>query len=393
MAHPLFYDNDFNFMTMKIKSRIIFPALGVLAILCAACGKGADGNNVVTVDLASTVEGEPVNKLKLTDVVYTPLDTAAAAMFSERGDIVALAGDTLIIHDRNENEDRLIVFTLSDGKMIGQISHMGSGPGEYRWIETVYIDRPAHEVVINTADKIAHRYTLEDEYVGSVKYDTKSTNFFSTGSLEDGINMYEEVDGGFIIHQLNRNFDEVDSIKVDGYQLGYLSGLFGYAGSQSIVSMEDTIYSIAPGKLEKLIIIDRKGKTITPEIEVELTNIARSGDFEGLYARQNSYISTDKVLADDNYIFIMSRYNESYSYDIFRLSDGALMTHLPFSYKDAASAGIEVDYSGAKMHVIPRFIKDGRLYAIVKEEEAVGLGGEPNDGNLNAGIVSFRLEE
>ena len=234
---------------MTLKSKVILPAFGVLAILFTGCGKGADSNEVVTIDLASAVEGEFVNHLKVTDVVYTPLDTAAAAMFSERGDIVGLAGDTIIIHDRNDSEDRLILFTLADGKMVGQINHVGSGPGEYRWIETVYIDRPARQVVINTADNVAHRYTLADEYIDSRKYDTKSTKRFSIGSLENGINMYEEVDGGFVIHQLDRNFDKVDSIKVDGYQLGYLSGLFERAGNHSIVTMVDTIYSITPGKL------------------------------------------------------------------------------------------------------------------------------------------------
>ncbi|MDE6265250.1 MAG: 6-bladed beta-propeller [Paramuribaculum sp.] len=378
---------------MTLKSKVILPAIGALAILSTGCGKGTDGGNVVTIDLASAVEGESVNHLKVTDVVYTPLDTAAAAMFSERGNIVGLAGDTVIIHDRNDSEDRLILFTLADGKMVGQINHMGSGPGEYRWIETVYLDRPAHQVVINTVDNIAHRYTLADEYVDSRKYDTKSTKRFSIGSLENGINMYEEVDGGFVIHQLDRNFNEVDSIKVDGYQLGYYSGMFERAGNQSVITMGDTVYSITPGKLEKFTIIDRKGKTITPEIEVEITNLARSGDYKGSSDKQNSYISPLIMLIGNDCMFLLSLYNKSYSYDVFRLSDGALMTHLPFSWDEAASAGIEVEYSGAKMHAVPRFTQDGRWYAIISEEQAVGPNGEPNDGELNAAIVSFKLEE
>ncbi|MDE6265249.1 MAG: 6-bladed beta-propeller [Paramuribaculum sp.] len=378
---------------MTLKSKVVLPAISALAILSTGCGKGADGNDVVTIDLASAVEGEPVNHLKATDVVYTPLDTAAAAMFSELGNIVGLAGDTVIIHDMNDSEDRLILFTLADGKMVGQINHKGNGPGEYQWIEAVYIDRPAHEVVINTPYGVAHRYTMDDKYIDSKHYTPPYKSIrLSIGSLDDCINMYGEFDGGFFIHQYDRDFTKIDSIKVDGYKLGYRSGIFQTVGEYAILSMVDTLYSITPGKLEKFAIIDRKGKTITPEIEEEFNKMMRS-DRESARNMQAQNITLDYIMIDNDYIIIPSFYNNANSYDIFRRSDGALLTHIPYSWEEENKVGFEFEYSGAKMRVLPRFTQDGRWYAIIGEEQAVGPNGEPNDGDLNAAIVSFKLEE
>lgn len=93
---------------------------------------------------------------------------------------------------------------------------------------------------------------------------------FSTGSLSKGINMYEQRESGFVIHQLDKNFQQTDSIVIDGYKLGYRSGCFSNLGDEGIITIVDTLYTIKPGKLEKLAILDRNGKTITPEIEEEL---------------------------------------------------------------------------------------------------------------------------
>lgn len=361
-------------------------ACAVGALLCACGGKSE--HPVTNIDLGAAAESENFCDVAFEDVTYTPLDTATAALFSERGQIIGVAGDTVIIHDMTDTSDRLILFTLSDGKMVGQISHVGNGPGEYRWIETVFLDRPAHELVINTADNIAHRYTFDDRYLNSMRYDTPSMQRLSIGSLEKGIYEYQMVDSGFIIHCLDRNFRQTDSIFVRDYQLGYQSGIFCNAGGLALISMVDTVYSITPGALEPIAILSTGGKTITPEIEKKLSSMP----WENQRAEMQNYINKYWVIPDDNYLLVPYQYHDAENIDIFRRDNGKHVAHKSMSWEVEEPQGLEVKWGDNTFHALPMYVQDGIWYAIISPEEAVGADGrEGSSDELNAGILTFRM--
>lgn len=304
--------------------------------------------------------------------------------------IESIVGDTVIISD---NLEKVLLFTLSDGKMIGEINHKGQGPGEYSWLDHIYVDRPAREVVLNTPNNFAHRYTFSDSLVNTYHYDTPSTMRLSTGSLSKGINMYEQRESGFVIHQLDKNFQQTDSIVIDGYKLGYRSGSFSNLGDESVITIVDTLYTIKPGKLEKLAILDRDGKTITPEIEEELNQMMQV-DFEGAMKKQNEYINLLGWFASDNdKMLVTYQLGEATFFDFFRMNDGKLLAHLPLSATRADGKGIPMEYEGPTLYLNPIFCQDGIWYAVIPENATIEAEKDADNVICNAAIASFRLEE
>ena len=358
--------------------------------LLMACSSGNSDKEAVRFDLAGASRTEQFNNLKIKDFKYVALDTVSKALLGERASIEGIAGDTVIIRDDFE---RVLFFTLSDGKLVGEINHKGQGPGEYSWLDHIYVDRPAREVVLNTPNNFAHRYTFSDSLVTTYHYDTPSTIRLSTGSLSKGINIYEQRESGFVIHQLDRNFRQTDSIVTDGYRLGYQSGIFSNLGDEGIITIVDTLYTIKPGKLEKLAILDRNGKTITPEIEEELDQMARS-DFEGMMKKQNEYINLLGLFTSDNdKMQVIYKSEGTAFFDFFRMNDGKLLAHLQLSDTRADEKGLPVEYEGTTLYLNPIFCQDGIWYAVIPENATIEAEKDADNAICNAAIASFRLEE
>ncbi len=247
------------------KTSIFIGLVGLFSL--ASCGSKGKGHDVPVYDLAAAIDAPRMEKLKVGDVKVTPLDTAANALFGERATIAAIIGDTLILRDSGRGTDRLLLFNLPTGKLLGEINHIGHGPGEYTWLDNVYIDRASKEVVFTTPYPVAHRYTLSDSLVKTYNHNIPIVKRLTKGSLEKGINFYDENEEGFIIRQANKDFVQTDSIVMKGYTLGYTSGQFAQFGDEGAITMVDTLYVLKPGRLEKTAIFNRGGKTITPEIE------------------------------------------------------------------------------------------------------------------------------
>lgn len=360
------------------------------ASLLMACSSGNGDKEVVRFDLAGASRTEQFNNLKIKDFKYVALDTVSKALLGERAMIQGIAGDTVIISDDLE---RVLLFTLSDGKLIREINHKGQGPGEYSWLDHIYVDRPAKEMVLNTPYNFAHRYTFSDSLVSTYNYDTPRTMHLSTGSLSKGINMYEQREAGFVIHQLDKNFQQTDSIVIDGYKLGYRSGSFSNLGDEGIITIVDTLYTIKPGKLEKLAILDRNGKTITPEIEEELDQMIRS-DFEGMMKKQNEYINLLGWFASDNDKMEVIYQSEGTSFfDFFRMNDGKLLAHIQLTDNGADKKGLPVEYEGSTLYLNPIFCQDGIWYAVIPENATIEAEKDADNVICNAAIASFRLEE
>ena len=368
------------------KTSIFVGLLGLLSL--ASCGNKGGQNDVPVYDLAAATQAPRMEKLKVGDVRFTALDTVSNAMFGERATIEGIIGDTLILRDYGDGVDRILLFNLPNGKLLGEINHMGQGPGEYTWLDNVYIDRNAQEVVLNTPYPVAHRYTLSDSLVRTYRHNMPITKQLTKGSLEKGVNFYEENEDGFIIRQANKDFIQTDSIVVNGYTLGYLSGELAQFGDEGAITMVDTLYVLKPGRLEKAAILNRGGKTITPEIEKELKGMPIDDRRE----KQGEYINLlGTLIPEGNLVMVAFSYgaDEAVYMDFFRKDDGELLTHIPMHWgEDEATQGMAVEYEGSTLYVRPIFAQDGRWYAIVPESQVPG-----SDKDSNAAIISFTLTE
>ena len=362
---------------------------GLLSILTfASCGNRGAESVVPVYDLAAAVNTPRMEKLKVGDVRLTALDTVSKALLSNRARIIDVLGDTIVIEE-TDKQYKVLLFSLSDGKLLREINHIGQGPGEYAWLDNVYVDRDAHEVVLTTPVPIAHRYTLSDSLVKTYNHGIPIRRKLTKGSLEKGINFCDETENGFIIRQANKDFIQTDSIVVDGYKLGYMSGDLINYGDEGAITMVDTLYILKPGRLEKTAVLNRGGKTITPEIEKELSEMK---SFEDMIAKQHEYIETlGLFITDGNLVMIAYMYgkNETEFFDFFRRDDGELLTHIPMKWdEDRDSTGMAVEYEGSTLYVKPLFARDGRWYAILPETQVPGAEDENNGA-----IVSFTLTE
>ncbi len=362
--------------------------IALASFICASCGSKGEKEDVPVYDLSAAINSPRIQDLKVEDIKFTTLDTVSNALFGYQAYIVDVIGDTLILRDsRDMAEDRLLLFTLPDGKLVGEINHKGQGPGEYRWLDNVYVDRGAKDVVLNSPDNVAYRYTLSDSLVSTYHHNIPTVKRLTKGSLDKGINFYEEDDNGFIIRQVNKDFVQTDSIRVEGYPLGYLSGEFINFGDEGAITMVDTLYLLKPGRLEKTAVLSRGGKTITPEIEKELSNMS---DHEKRMEKQQEYISLSGNVIPEGDVVMINYYNGEAQYiDFYRRNDGKLLTHIPVLWSNRhEKAGMEVKYEDSLFYVRPQFARNGRWYAIIPDSDLA-----ESDGDGNGAIISFTLSE
>lgn len=368
-------------------------ATGVaLAALMASCGgqSGRNTGDVPVIDLAGSVDRPAFMDIDIADVEYTPLDTATAALLGEHANVMAVMGDTAIIHEMGVMGDnsRLMLFSISDGRFIREIKHCGQGPGEYSWIETVFPDREKQQIVIKGANESASRYTLSDSFVEAYpRYEVRNSKF-AAGSLAGGINITEVVDGNLLIHQLDSRMVPANTLVAEGFDPAYISMEIITSGDETLINVVDTLYTILPGRFEPVAVLARGDKSLTPAVEKEV--YLGQKDYQLSQEARKKYIQYVWFLSDGPHIMLMSIYGGRYFIDFFDRGNGAHLGRSIFSYEDP-EPGLAIDWNGTTFHITNRFnVTDGRFYALVRDDETVDADGNPApDGNL--GIVSFRL--
>lgn len=373
--------------------KVVFAALcGAVCFLAGSCGgSSASGTgDVPVIDMEALVDVPAFMDIEIDDVIYTPLDTATDALLGDRPVISAIAGDTVIIREMGlmgENS-HLVLFSLSDGHFIRNISHCGQGPGEYTWIESVFVDRPSQQMVIRGAGGSASRYTLSDSLVEAYpSYNTRNTKF-SAGSIARGINIPEVVDGNMLIHQLNSKTEPVDTLIVENYDPMYISMAYNTSGEEALMNVVDTMYTLLPGKMEPVAVLSRGGKALTPQVEKDV--YLNQKDYKITKEKRSKYIEFNYFLSDGEHLMIYSAYGGNFFIDIFSRKTGAHLGRNIMSYADENS-GFAIEWKGVTFLIQNLFyVADGRFYALVSHEQTVDAEGNPApDGNL--GVISFRL--
>lgn len=354
----------------------------IIALFLVGCsGKDYKSADIPVIDVVAAIEGEPCNNLEFDDVRFTPLDTSAVSMFGERSYIKAVQGDTIVIEDEH---DRLVLFNLKNGKFINEISRKGNGPGEYSWIQGAFLDDATGELTISDANSShAIILTLNDSLISDTKCRNLRNRRFPIGYTHSCINIGVDTDEGFVIHQFDRFFNEIDSLLLPGFDMNYYGGEFFSANGRTalITNLSDTLYTILPGQMEPFAVLARGGKEITPADADKIM-----ADYKSV--SQDNFIKLFYSAWDDEHLFLVSSYQENLNLDIFDLTSGGVLYHLPIDKRsERDSTGVEVPFEGKTYHVVNPFVKDNRWYGIVSEAEAMGEEG----GEGNCAIISFNL--
>ncbi len=372
--------------------KIFIAAAAVVGLMVSACSGGGASHDVPQIDMVASMEMSDAPEFTYSDINYVPLDTATDALMGQYAQIMAVMGDTLIMHDMDVmgGNSRLLLFNLADGRFIREIKHIGQGPGEYSWIASVFPDRERGEVIISGGNFAVNRYTLSDSLVSTKKLAVLGSTKFPVGSLANGFNIAEPLDGDLLIHQYDADFNVVDTLFVPDYDPRYISMAINTSGDLGLMNVVDTVYSLLPGRMEPVVVLSRGDKALTPKVEQDV--YLNQKDFKTSNEMRKRYIQFNDYILDGDNLLLSSYYGGCYYVDLYSLTDSKLLGRCVFAW-DEEGSGFALPWGSTtfRLQKFPFLGPDGRYYMVVDDEQAVDADGNQNpDGNI--GIISFNIE-
>lgn len=365
---------------------------GIASVLATSCSTdGAASYETPVINLAANRNTETSTPLKVADLNYTQLSSDSTAAFFSKAKILDIVGDTAVLLEDNFQTSRLLMFNLNDGKYLGEINHMGQGPGEYRRIFSAFVDRKNKSVVVPDFDRpVVNRYSLTDgSLISTTEREPIMMQIEPTGSAETCINVAVPGSDGLTIRQYNGNFAPTDSIDLPGFNGGNFSTLWANAGDQGILMVADTLYAVAPSSLQPVAVLSRGEYTITPETDQEIMmRIMSSGESELEILKP--YMLVRDIQMTGGKLLATTMHNGVKNSDIYDLSDGRLIYRNRYEELQKPSS---VTVQSPDNHTIiadQLFGKDGVWYGIVSEENTEA-SADAAPGSTNCAIVSFKL--
>lgn len=204
-------------------------------------------NEIITIDQLAFDDDRFIDSC-----VFIPLETSEAGLIGEIQQIEA-CGDRYYIFDQRMG--KIKVFS-SNGKFLFDIGMKGEGPGEYRSINSFFIDEQEKKIGVFDPLKLAvHEYSLDGDYLQTIKHNQRALvgvkkalcldnyiycYFWTTYSIETAYAMLSKKDYSIIdkwsIYPVQ--VDEQMTVKLMGKPYDISSGNLHYLSLYS-----DTIYS------------------------------------------------------------------------------------------------------------------------------------------------------
>lgn len=371
---------------MKTNS-FTLAALTAAALLTASCAREKSASDVPVMDIAASASTAPFSEVELTDVRITPLDTAREALFSG-GQLRGVIDGNLIITAREP--DAIFLFDEHTGRLNSVMSHKGQGPGEWSYLGAVFPDTVTNTIVTTSLDDRFGIRSLTDSLMAEGRTPRIASRRLMTGNPYEGYNTVLDTDTAMHIIQLTPDFAIADTLTVPDYRLGYYCGYFWNSSDRALLTVADTLYTLTPGKMTPMAVLNRGDKTITPAIEKKITDVMRQ-DFETGQAMWNDYINYLDISVIGDMLLVYSANPgliHNVNFNIYRLTDGAHLMHQVIV--EEKQQGIPVEVNGMTLNLYnTTTAPDGRVYAVLDEELAEGLPGVEPD---QCAVVSFSIK-
>lgn len=386
------HDNVLNSIThlkMKTKKIGLYCSISAVSLLLiTACAKTNRQNELPTIDLEGAVTSEVPDRLVVSDVTFTPLDTATEALL-KRGQIVAIDDDRLFVDD---DLRRAVVFDKNSGGLMSVMDHKGEGPGEYTWILATGVDPVNDNVTFVCANRgTAGRYSYSDSLITAFSnvpdQRVRSGGRLPIYSMANGYINTEDYEGDLYIDRFDTDFNRIDSIIIPDYKLGWLAGIFGEAGDKAILSIADTIFEIAPEGLRPWLYTRTGDKLMTPAVEKSVVEMARGGKFPESQDLQAQYILPNLVGYGDNILVLSLFHNKNSTIAFFDTTDGTTLKNFACDYSKGIS-GYPVEWQGHTLYINNLYYNDGYWYAIIPEDN---LPDSEESFDANSGLLRFKL--
>lgn len=359
---------------------------------CAGRRSAAEGQPA-NINLAETRDEPASLPVKVNGLTVTQLSGDTADAFFSKAEILDVIGDTMILLESNPQVSRLLMFNVSDGSYLGQISHRGQGPGEYRMILGAFADGKTNTAIIPDFDSPrVNVYSLAgDTLVRTIERTSPPSMIEPIGSVETAINFAYPSPDGLNIYQYDADFNRIDSINVPGFIGGNFSTVWANAGKDGVMMIADTLYTLQPGKLQPVAILSRPGCSITPDDDNKIMEkIMNSGESEIEILRP--YMLVRNVRIDGNKMLLTTMFDAAKTSDLYDLTTGQLISRSKYEDLSVPSC-MTVKSDNDKTVTVERlFAKNGKWYGIVSEDNAPQTEEAPSD-NTNYSIVSFSLQD
>ncbi len=373
--------------------RYLCPSLALVAALAiTSCDSSRtdSATQPATLALDKNIAAEPSAPIAVVDLSYVQLANDTVDALFKSAKILDVVGDTVVLLEDNPMVSRLIMFSLADGRYIGQINHQGQGPGEYTHILGAFVDSADGTVLLPDFNSPnVNVYSLSsDSLVQVISREFIPTVIPPSGGTETCINVVRPTPEGLDIVQFDRQFAKIDSIAVPGFVGGNFSTVWTNAGTEGIFMIADTIYTLTPGTLNPLAITPRGDKAVTPEAEGTLMMKLYDGGNE--IELLKPYILIRDIQHTGDKMLITTMNDATKHSDLYDLRSGDLLYRNSYSELAKPSVVI-VEGNGHKALPVERlFAKNGVWYGIVSEETAAEISGTPA-ADTNCALVTFRL--
>lgn len=359
-------------------------AVALMGLIATSCngGKEAAGDQTPVVDLNANASAETSPAIKVADFSCAQLASDTTAAFFKKATILDVVGDTVVILENDFEESRLILFSLSDGRYLGQVSHRGQGPGEYNLIAGAFVDANDGTVLLpNLNTPAVYKYALaNDSLVATIEREAVMTQSFPVGGTSTCINVAIQKPDGLTIAQYDAAYQRVDSVMIPGF-CGSNFSLFGNAGVKGIIMDADTLYTLAPGALQPVAILSRGDHALTYEAEGELMmKVMEGADDKELL---KPYMLVRDVQFTDGKMLVTSMFDGVKHSDLYNLADGSLVYRSTYDQLSKPSCITVETADGKTVEVESLFAKDGKWYGLLGED------AEGADVNANSSIISF----
>lgn len=220
-------------------------------------------------------------------------------------------GDNIYLQEDN----RLMVFNLTDGRCVSSFNRTGQGPEDYNMLYFAYVSAENGDwLAFDLRGHKLMRYTSTGKFVASYPIN-------SEGICPDGKSKWagqKDVAEGEnqVIYIFDDNFNLTDSITTDFTRYFMISNtLFPFNG-QPTLAVADTLYMVTPDNTMVPAIAFTLGKYLSPNY--------KEHEFDKMLAERSNYISYS-TLGGRKLTGVIYRFDEKNTLQFYSLNDNSLV--------------------------------------------------------------------
>ena len=377
-------------MEIKMKNLTSLCLLFVSAIFSSCSQNAADSKeSLVCLDLEKNLSFKNSKNLNPEDLKIIQLERCDSDLDLNKSRILDIAGDTVFLLNNDLIPTKILMFSLQNGKYLGDINHQGEGQGEYRFIYNAFVDKKKQTVLIPDIDRpFVYEYSLiSDSLVNTFNRPDITLRLQPIGNIKTGINLGVPKEEGLTILQCNSKFEVSDSLLLKGIRIYPFMTLWEQSGTNGIIFDRDTLSIIGNEELAPLATLNL-GKYNLKEKEAReiYEGMIYSDEPDSEYLKRlNNYIIIKDFQFTDDKILITSTYGDNNYSDVYNIHTGEILNRF-VSGKDFNGLGkIElINQDGAPLIAEKLFTKDNIWYGISNTK------GIPESKN-EISIINFRM--